>query len=183
MKLFACRSEHLDSRLRLRFYFPFDRARIRVNVLSHRTDGWNHGVSLENSRMLCASAPKALIKMELARGLREQVALSIRRLHVRRVILNIHLPPYHDSWDKNDPHASFKVEVANYTVADPLPSLEYLSLQTGIPTPCLIRYVLVKWAASGAEALLDMSPIVFRQMERHIEEAEATGTDDARLRA
>lgn len=34
--------------------------------------------------------------------------------------------------------------------ADPLPMLEVLSQDTGIPLPCLIRYVLVKYAASGA---------------------------------
>jgi hypothetical protein len=93
------------------------------------------------------------------------------------------LPPYQDRWDADDPHANFKAEVANYTVADPLPTLEILSAATGIPVPCLIRYVLVKWAASGAEALLAMGPIVLEQMRRHTERAEEAGTDTARLEA
>jgi len=90
---------------------------------------------------------------------------------------------YRDSWDENDPHANFKAEVANYSVVDPLPTLENLSRATGIPVPCLIRYVLVKYAASGAEALLAMTPIVLRQMEQHVERAEAAGTVPARLEA
>src|SRR5262245_36601502 len=93
------------------------------------------------------------------------------------------LPPYRDPWDANDPHANFKAEVANYTVTDPLPALEGLSAATGIPVPCLIRYVLVKWAASGAEALLAMGPIALEQMRQHIERAEAAGTDASRLEA
>jgi len=90
------------------------------------------------------------------------------------------LYPYADTWESTDHHANFKAEVALYTVTDPLPTLEVLSQSTGIPVPCLIRYVLVKHAASGADALLAMGPIVLRQMEEHIENAEAAGTDAAR---
>jgi hypothetical protein len=93
------------------------------------------------------------------------------------------LYPYRDHWDEGDPHANFKADVAVYTVADPLPTLENLSKATGVPVPCLIRYVLVKYAASGADALLTMTPIVLRQMEQHVEKAEAIDTDAARLEA
>lgn len=93
------------------------------------------------------------------------------------------LYPYQAQWDENDPHANFKADVAAYTVADPLPTLENLSKATGVPVPCLVRYVLVKYAASGADALLTMTPIVLRQMEQHVEKAEATATDAARLEA
>jgi hypothetical protein len=82
-----------------------------------------------------------------------------------------------------DPHANFKAEVACYTAADPMPTLENLSRQTGIPLDSLVRYVLVKYAASASEALLTMDPIVFRQMREHIRRAEETGTDAARLEA
>jgi hypothetical protein len=95
----------------------------------------------------------------------------------------MNLYPYTDTWDANDRHANFKAEVALYTAADPLPTLEVLSQSTGIPLPCLVRYVLVKYAASGADALLAMGPIVLRQMEQHIENAEAAGTGAARLEA
>ena len=46
-----------------------------------------------------------------------------------------------------------------------------------------MRYVLVKYAASGADALLTMTPIVLQQMEQHIEKAEVADTDAARLEA
>lgn len=93
------------------------------------------------------------------------------------------LYPYRDSWVADDPHANFKADIANYTVSDPLPTLENLSQGTGIPVPCLIRYVLVKWAASGSEAYLAMGPITLEQMRCHIERAEETNTDEARLEA
>ncbi len=93
------------------------------------------------------------------------------------------LRPYRDTWTAEDRHANFKAEVACYTVADPLPTLENLSKGTGIPVECLIRYVLVKWASSGSEALMAMGPIVFRQMQEHVEAAEADGGDAAKLKA
>jgi hypothetical protein len=90
---------------------------------------------------------------------------------------------YRDTWPADDPHASFKAEVAAYTSADPLPTLTNLSRATGIPVDCLIRYVLVKYAASGGDALLAMRPVVLRQMEEHVAAAERGATDEARLRA
>jgi hypothetical protein len=93
------------------------------------------------------------------------------------------LVAYRDTWHDDDPHANFKAEVAAVSVMDPLPTLENLSRATGVPVPSLVRYVLVKYAASGAEALLAMTPIVLRQMAEHVERAEAAGTDEARLAA
>jgi len=91
--------------------------------------------------------------------------------------------PYRDTWPADDRHANFKADVAAYTSADPLPTLENLSRGTGIPVDCLIRYVLVKYAASGADALLAMRPVVLRQMEEHVAVAEQDGSDAARLKA
>jgi hypothetical protein len=93
------------------------------------------------------------------------------------------LRPYREEWPADDPHANFKAEVACYSTADPLPTLENLSRGTGIPLECLIRYVLVKYAASASDALLAMDPIVFRQMRDHVRDAEESGTDAARLEA
>jgi hypothetical protein len=84
---------------------------------------------------------------------------------------------------ESDPHAAFRAEVACYTAADPMPTMENLSALTGVPVDRLIRYILVKYAASASEALLAMDPIVFRQMRDHVAKAEAEGTDAARLRA
>lgn len=93
------------------------------------------------------------------------------------------LHPYRDTWAPDDRHANFKAEVAHYTVHDPLPTLTVLSQDTGIPLECLVRYVLVKYAASGADALLAMTPIVFQQMQAQVARAEAAGTEAARLEA
>jgi hypothetical protein len=93
------------------------------------------------------------------------------------------LYPYTDSWEEHDPQANFKADVALYTVVDPLPTIEGLSQYTGIPVPCLIRYILVKYAASNADALLAMGPLVIHQMEQQIAAAEADGSDLARLKA
>lgn len=93
------------------------------------------------------------------------------------------LYPYTDSWEEDDPHANFKADVALYTVVDPLPTFEGLSRHTGVPVPCLIRYVLVKYASSNADALLTMGPLVIHQMEQQIATAEAEDSDQARLQA
>jgi hypothetical protein len=95
----------------------------------------------------------------------------------------MHIYPYTDTWDDNDPHANFKSDVAHYTIVDPLPTLEGLSQATGVPVPCLVRYVLVKYAASGADALMAMGPLVLRQMQEQIDTAEVAGTDESRLKA
>jgi hypothetical protein len=92
--------------------------------------------------------------------------------------------PANDVHDpEGDPFANFRAEVELYARIDPMPTLENLSRATGIPVELLVRYVLVKWGASGSEALLAMGPIVFEQMEGHVREAERAGTDEARLRA
>jgi hypothetical protein len=93
------------------------------------------------------------------------------------------LHPYEDSWEEDDPHANFKEEVALYSVIDPLPTLENLSKDTGIPIPALIRYILVKYTASGSDAVLAMTPYALRQMQDHVDKAENADTDEARLAA
>lgn len=91
--------------------------------------------------------------------------------------------PYRDSWSAADPHANFKAEVAAHTREDPLPAIENLARDTGIPAGSLVRYVLCRWAGSGAEALMAMPPVVFSQMEAIVADAEATGSIEARADA
>jgi hypothetical protein len=93
------------------------------------------------------------------------------------------LIPYKDSWEETDPHANFKEEVALYSVADPLPTLEVLSQDTDIPVAALIRYILVKYTASGSDVVLAMTPLVLRQMQDHVDKAEREGTAVSRLEA
>lgn len=64
-----------------------------------------------------------------------------------------------------------------------MPTLENLSQLTGIPVTTLVRYILVKYTASGSEAVLSMGPIVFKQMQDQVTRAEAEGSDEARLKA
>jgi hypothetical protein len=93
------------------------------------------------------------------------------------------LHAYTDPWDDADPDANFKAEVAAYTRNDPLPTLQQLSANTGIPIGALARYVLVKWAAEGSETLLAVGPRTVERLWGVIEQAEAAGTDEARLGA
>ena len=93
------------------------------------------------------------------------------------------LEPYRGTWADDDPDANFKREVAEYSRADPLETLQALSARTGIPVAALARYALVKWAAEGSEALLALGPQTVLRMWRVIEEGEAAGTDEARLAA
>jgi len=95
----------------------------------------------------------------------------------------VDLEPYQSLWPADDPHANFKSDVAIYTAHDPLPTLRNLSADTGVPLGAIVRYVLVKYAASGADALLHMTPIVFQQLQAHIAAAEDADTDAARLEA
>ncbi|HKD06144.1 MAG TPA: DUF6027 family protein [Bryobacteraceae bacterium] len=80
-------------------------------------------------------------------------------------------------------HANFRSEVECYSAADPMPTLQNLSALTGVPVDRIIRYVLVKYAASASDALLSLDPIVFRQMREQIDRAEGEDSDAARLRA
>lgn len=95
----------------------------------------------------------------------------------------MNLEPYEDEWGAADPHANFKADVAIYSKQDPLPTLRNLSSATGVPLSSIVRYVLVKYASSGADALLEMSPIVVRQMDAQVQMAEAAGTVEAKVAA
>ncbi len=93
------------------------------------------------------------------------------------------LETYTGPWDRDDRDANFREEVARYSRLDPVTTLEGMSRGLGIPVGALARYVLVKWAASGSEGLMEIGPRVVRQMQALVDEAEAAGSDEARLRA
>ncbi|MGH8934553.1 MAG: DUF6027 family protein [Egibacteraceae bacterium] len=90
---------------------------------------------------------------------------------------------YTAEWPEDDPHANFKREVAEYTRQDPLPTLQRLADETGIPFDALVRYALVKWTAEGSEALLAMGPRMIERLNTVCENAETKNTDAARLQA
>jgi hypothetical protein len=96
---------------------------------------------------------------------------------------SILLEPYEGSWPPDDRDAGFRRMVAEYSRIDPLPTLEVLSRNKGIPVGALVRFVLARYCTSGSDALLEMGPRVVRQMDGIVREAEAINTDEARLKA
>ncbi len=88
-------------------------------------------------------------------------------------------------WQPNeqDKDFNFKGEVAAYSMVDPMPTVDRMSRNLGIPVGSIVRYVMVKWASSGSEGLLEIGPIVLKQLAEVIENAEEAGTDEARLAA
>ena len=95
----------------------------------------------------------------------------------------ITLEPYHGSWPPDDPDAGFRQLVAEYSAIDPMPTLEELGRRKEIPVGALVAFVLARYCASGSEALLNIGPVVVRQMDEIVRKAEAAGTDAARVDA
>ena len=97
----------------------------------------------------------------------------------RQITLGI----YGASFYPDDKDANFKHDVATYSRLDPMPPLDRMSHNLDIPVGALVRYVLARWTTSGSDALLEVGPLVVRQMGTLIEQAEQEGTDEARLKA
>ena len=94
---------------------------------------------------------------------------------------HVALEVFNWQWDETDKDANFKQEVATYTQVDPMPTIETMSRNLDIPVGAIVRYVLVKWAASGSASLLEIGPRVVRQMAEIVDHAESVGTDRERL--
>jgi hypothetical protein len=82
-----------------------------------------------------------------------------------------------------DPHAAFRADVAERLRLDPMPTFAALSAETGVPVDDLVRYALVRWVSAGSEALLALGPQVVADLQAVVADAEAAGTDEARLAA
>ncbi len=93
------------------------------------------------------------------------------------------LEAYEGSWPDDDPDAGFRSMVREYSRLDPLVTLETLSRNKNIPLGALVKFILARYSASGSEALMEMGPIVVRQMADIVEQAEDKATDRARLEA
>ena len=93
------------------------------------------------------------------------------------------LEAYRGTWPPDDPDAGFRRLVAEYSAIDPMPTLEALGRSKGIPVEALVAFVLARYCTSGSDALLDIGPLVLRQMEEIIRNAEAAGSDAARVQA
>lgn len=86
-------------------------------------------------------------------------------------------------WPDDDPDANFKADVALYAATDPLATIARLSESTGVPVGALCRYVLARWASEGSAGLLEIGPTMVNRLHAVCVEAEAAGTDAARLAA
>ena len=95
----------------------------------------------------------------------------------------IALVAWEGPWADDDPDANFKREVALYSKLDPLATIERLGGNIGVPVGALARYVLAKFATSGSGALLELGPQAITKLASFVDEAEAAGTDEARLAA
>ena len=86
-------------------------------------------------------------------------------------------------WEDDDPDANYKAEIALYAHSDPMSTLDNMSRALGVPVGAIAKYVLARYATSGSGGLLEVGPTMVRRLWEPIAAAEATGTDDARLRA
>lgn len=87
------------------------------------------------------------------------------------------------SWPDDDPDANFRADVATYAQAEPLATVQRLCAALDLPVGAVVRSILAKWATGGSEALLELGPSTVDRMRTVVTEAEAAGTDEARLRA
>ena len=55
-------------------------------------------------------------------------------------------------------HQAFADTVAASRLQDPMPAFERLSEVTGVPVDELVHHALVRWTASGSEALMAVEP-------------------------
>lgn len=95
----------------------------------------------------------------------------------------VRLEAWTGPWPDDDPDANFKSDVALYSLTDPLQTIRGLSENIDIPVGVLCRYVLAKWASGGSGGLLELGPTMARRLQAVCAEAEAEGTDTARLAA
>lgn len=86
------------------------------------------------------------------------------------------VPPEH-------PDANFLADVATYSLADPLATLQRLADAVGLPVGALARSVLAKWVAAGSDGLLEAGPTAITRLRTIVAAAEEEGTDQARLAA
>ncbi|MFM9018802.1 MAG: DUF6027 family protein [Actinomycetota bacterium] len=57
-----------------------------------------------------------------------------------------------------DPGGRFRAEVAASRMVDPLPGIEVLATELGVPVDDVVHHALVRWSSAGSEALLAAPP-------------------------
>ena len=66
--------------------------------------------------------------------------------------------------DPQDTNQTFRDSVALSRLADPRPTLENLARNTGLTYEDVVHHALVRYASSGAEALLALEPHALREL-------------------
>jgi hypothetical protein len=64
----------------------------------------------------------------------------------------------------DDANRNFRDDVARSLHVNPRPTLENLARSTGLTYDDVAHYALVRYASSGAEALLAIEPVALRQL-------------------
>jgi hypothetical protein len=95
----------------------------------------------------------------------------------------VRLEAWTGPWADDDPDANFKADIATYARVDPLTTVTNLATAIGVPVGAVVRYVLARWATEGSGGLLELGPRMARRLAAVVDEAEAAGTDAARLDA
>ena len=57
-----------------------------------------------------------------------------------------------------DPGGRFRAEVAASRMVDPMPGLQVLAGELGLPVDDVVHHALVRWSSAGAEALMAAPP-------------------------
>jgi hypothetical protein len=95
----------------------------------------------------------------------------------------ISLVGWNGPWDRDDPDANFKADVALYSHVDPMATISRLAAAMGIPEGAVVHYVLAKWASAGSGGLLELGPSMVHRLWAPLERAESIDTDAARIEA
>ncbi len=86
-------------------------------------------------------------------------------------------------WPAEDPDADYKQQVADHRLIDPMETVRGLATALDIPVGAVVHHILARWATAGSSGLLEIGSETVSLMRRIVDEAEARGTDSARLDA
>ena len=95
----------------------------------------------------------------------------------------ITLEGWRGPWADDDKDANLKADIALYAPVDPLRTVRGLSESIDVPVGAIVHYVLARWASEGASGLLELGPTLSRRLHKVCTDAEADGSDGARLAA
>ena len=97
--------------------------------------------------------------------------------------ITVDLIAWEGPWPAGDRDGNFKAEIALYSKLDAMETITALGDAIDVPPGAIARAVLGKWASEGAAALLELGPSMVKRLHGVVSDAEAEGTDAARLAA